>query len=195
MALSRCCKAVARCTEYRLCSGVLSLKARQCASLLTLGAAARQCASLLTLGAAACSGVGVPRPGPLAPASARPPASFVASTSDAKTTRVIPVRDGLTKPTLFRAATDALAQKYVVDVSDARAGFLMTSWQASAVRDGVPDLRYRTRIILRFLGDDWKQAQVKVEANWQHGDEWNVGYDAPLLDQVTDEVRAKIGRR
>jgi len=122
------------------------------------------------------------------------PTSFVASNSDAKTTRVVLVRDGLTKPALFRMATEYLTQKYTVDVSDPNAGFLMTPWQASLARDGVPELRYRTRIVLRFLGDDWKQLAVRTEANWLRGEEWQVGYDAALLDSVSANLTTRLGK-
>lgn len=105
------------------------------------------------------------------------------------------VRDGLTKQALFRIATDYLTQKYnTVYVSDPNAGYLMTPWQATLVRDGVPELRYRTRIILRFLGDDWKQLAVNAEANWLRGEEWQVGYDAALLDSASTHLTARLGR-
>lgn len=123
------------------------------------------------------------------------PTTFVASTSDSKTTRIIVIRDGLSKPTLFRLAGEYLAQRYTIDVSDPNAGYLMTPWQATLSRDGVPELRYRTRIILRFLGDDWKQLAVRAEANWLRGEEWQVGYDAALLDSVSAHLSQKLGRR
>jgi len=122
------------------------------------------------------------------------PTSFVASTSDAKTTRIVLVRDGLTKQAVFRLATEYLTQKYTVDVSDPNAGYLMTPWQATLARDGVPELRYRTRIILRFLGDDWKQLTVRAEANWLRGEEWEVGYDAALLDSVSTQLTGRLGK-
>ena len=125
-----------------------------------------------------------------------PPTSFVASTSDAKTTRIVTVRDGLTKPVLFRLATEYLIEKHnTVQVSDPNAGYLMTPWQATLARDGVPELRYRTRIILLFLGDDWKQLSVHAEANWLRGEEWEYGYDAALLDSVTTQLTARLGKR
>jgi hypothetical protein len=124
-----------------------------------------------------------------------PPATFVQTTSDVRTTRVIDLRDGLTKPVAFKAATDLLTQNYSIDVSDPRAGFLMTPWQAGTTREGAPDLRYRTRIVIRFLGEDWKQVTVRAEANWQRLDEWDIGYDAKLLDDVASDLRARIGRK
>lgn len=106
------------------------------------------------------------------------------------------VRDGLTKPVLFRLATEYLIEKHnTVQVSDPNAGYLMTPWQATLARDGVPELRYRTRIILLFLGDDWKQLSVHAEANWLRGEEWEYGYDAALLDSVTTQLTARLGKR
>lgn len=123
------------------------------------------------------------------------PSSFIRSTSDASVTRLIDVREGFTHAQAMRALTDALSQRYRVEIVDARAGFAMTEWQASLQRDGVPDLRYRTRITGKFLGDDWRKLQLRDEANWQRGNEWDVGYDAAQLDSVATELRAKVGKR
>ena len=71
----------------------------------------------------------------------------------------------------------------------------MTPWQASFMRQGAPDLRYRTRIIIRFLGDDWKQVSVRVDANWQRGDEWDIGYDSKLLDDAANDLSARVGKK
>jgi hypothetical protein len=122
------------------------------------------------------------------------PSSFIRSTADAKVTRVVDVREGLTKPQAMRLLTDALSQRYTVEIVDPRAGFAMTSWQASII-DGVPDLRYRTRVTGKFVGDDWRKLQLRDEANWQRGSEWDVGYDIAQLDSVAAELRTKLGRR
>jgi len=124
-----------------------------------------------------------------------PPPSFVRTTSDARSTRVIDVRPGLTKPVAFKLVTDALSQLYTVDVTDPRAGFVMTTWQASFKRAGIPDARYRTRIVARVLGDDWSQLSVRVDANWQHVDEWDIGYDSGILDQTVSDLTLRIGKR
>jgi hypothetical protein len=123
-----------------------------------------------------------------------PPAAFVRTTSDVRLTRVIDLREDVPKTAAFKAASDLLIQHYSIDVEDSRAGFLMTPWQASLNRNGAPDLRYRTRIVIRFLGQDWKQVSVRAEANWQRGDEWDTGFDSRLLDDVIAELRTKIGR-
>jgi hypothetical protein len=134
---------------------------------------------------------------PIAPVVGPPP-TFIASTSDVRGTRLIDLRDGTTKAVAFKAATDILAKRYSVDVSDEHAGFLMTPWQASFLRDGAPDLRYRTRVMIRFLGDEWKQVSVRAQANWQRvgaNDEWDVGYDTQVLDDVSNDLTARIGKR
>jgi hypothetical protein len=158
----------------------------------------------LTFGLIAC-GAGHPSTPPTpaaataaaveATAAATAPSSFVRSTNESQVTRSIDVRDGLTHTQAMRLLVEALSQKYTVEVQDPHAGFAMTAWQASLLRDGVPDLRYRTRVTARFLGDDWKKLQVRHEANWARGDEWDVGYDLAQLDSVTADVRAKLGKK
>lgn len=123
-----------------------------------------------------------------------PPPSFVPTTSDARATRVIDVRTGLTQQAAFKLATDALAKLYTVDVSDPHAGFLMTTWQASFKRAGIPDARYRTRVVVRFVGENWTQVGVRVEANWQHGEGWDIGYDRAIMDQTVAELTLQLGK-
>jgi len=124
------------------------------------------------------------------------PPSFVRSTSDTRSTRLIEVRDGLTKPLAWRTALEVLGTDHTVDVRDETAGFAMTPWEATVIRDGVPDLRYRTRVTLRFLGEEWKQLQVRAEANWRsRGDEWEVGFDEALLEKVTADLQSRLGKR
>ena len=132
---------------------------------------------------------------PLSGSSGGAPQAFVATTSETRSSRVLDVREGVTKAAAFRAATDLLTQRYSVDVSDQRAGFLMTPWQATYIQNGVPDLRYRMRVVIRFVGDDWKQVIVRAEANWQHGDEWDIGYDSKALDDVASDLRNRIGKK
>ena len=127
-------------------------------------------------------------------ASATAPASFVRSNADALVTRTIDVREGLSHTQAMRMLADVLNSRYTVEVTDARSGFAMTAWQASLQHDGVPDLRYRTRVTGKFIGDDWRRLQLRNEANWQRGQEWDVGYDAAQLDSVATELRGKLGK-
>lgn len=154
--------------------------------------ARRLAAIAVVFGISACSQIRLQSPIAAAPG---PPPTFVPTTSDVRSTRLIDLRDGVSKTAAFKAATDLLKQRLSVDVSDQNAGFLMTPWQSGLIRNGVPDLRYRTRIIIRFLGDDWKQASVRAEANWQKSDdEWEIGYDTKTLDDVSNDLRSRIGK-
>jgi hypothetical protein len=121
-----------------------------------------------------------------------PPPTFVHSTAELRATRMIQVRDGLAKVDAMKLVTDALGKRYVVDVADATSGFTMTAWRASKSQGGVPDLRYRTRLIARFLGDDWRRLQLRGEANWARGDEWEIGYDVAQLDSASQELRDSL---
>jgi hypothetical protein len=151
---------------------------------------------LVTAVAEGCGSVRAARPEVGATVQSGAPVSFVRSTSDTRSTRLIDVRDGLTKPLAWRTALEVLGADHTVDVRDELAGFAMTPWEATVVRDGVPDLRYRTRVTLRFLGEEWKQLQVRADANWRsRGDEWDVGFDEVLLEKVTSDLQSRLGKR
>jgi hypothetical protein len=124
-----------------------------------------------------------------------PPSTFVKTTNESRLTRLIEVREAVAKPTLWRLLGEALGASHTIEVRDAQAGFMMTSWETTVVRDGVPDLRYRTRVVTRFLDDDWKQLQLRVEATWRSGDELDVGTDQALLDRTLGELTAKLGKQ
>jgi len=129
-----------------------------------------------------------PAPGPAAPAS------FVRTTAETPAIRNVEVREGLTHQQAMRTLTDALSQHYVVDIVDPRAGFVMTTWQATVSRDGVPDLRYRTRFTARFV-DDWHSLQLHSEARLARGDEADIGYDSAQLDSLAADLRVKLGKK
>jgi hypothetical protein len=122
-----------------------------------------------------------------------PPPSFVRTTAELRATRLLEVREGLARADAMKLVADALGRRYVVEVADPNAGFTMTAWRAGMSRAGVPDLRYRTRLIARFLGDDWRRLQLRGEANWARGDEWDIGYDVAQLDTASRELRERLG--
>lgn len=121
------------------------------------------------------------------------PPSFVQTTAELRATRLIEVREGLPRADAMKLVADALGRRYVVEVADPNAGFTMTAWRAGTSRAGVPNLRYRTRLTARFLGDDWRRLQLRGEANWARGDEWDIGYDAAQLDTASRELRERLG--
>jgi hypothetical protein len=147
----------------------------------------------------ACASSGKTAPPPAASGAATPgsglaPASFVRTTADGPATRTIDVRDGLSHQAAMRALTDVLSQKYVVDVVDPRAGFAMTTWQASLMREGVPDPRYRTRFVARFV-DEWHALQLRSEARFTRSGDPDVGYDSAQLDSLANDLRARLGKK
>jgi hypothetical protein len=121
------------------------------------------------------------------------PESFVRLTTEAQSSRMIAVPPALKNAGAWRALSEFLSDRYTVAARDQEAGFAMTAWQATLSREGVPDLRYRTRLVFTFLGEDWTQLHVRAEANWRQGDQWQVGYDRELLDRVAAELQAKLG--
>jgi len=151
-------------------------------SLIACASAGKPAATTVPAGRTATPGAGLA------------PASFVRTTADAPAIRSIDVRDGLSRQTAMRMLTDALSQRYVVDVVDPRAGFAMTTWQASLMREGVPDPRYRTRFVARFV-DEWHSLQLRSEARFTRGEEPDVGYDSAQLDSLTNDLRAKLGKK
>jgi len=123
------------------------------------------------------------------------PKSFMRETTTPGPVKVFaPMATALPRQTAMRSLTDVLSQRYVVDVVDPRAGFAMTTWQASLVRDGVPDPRYRTRFVARFV-DEWKALQLRSEARFTRGQEPDVGYDSAQLDSLASDVRTKLGKK
>lgn len=120
------------------------------------------------------------------------PASFVRLAAENQTSQMVAVRDGMTRAVAWRTLTDYLAASHTIAVRDQAAGFAMTAWEASFTRDGVPDLRYRTRVVITYLGD-WRQLHVRAEANWKESDEWQVGVDRALLATTAAELRALLG--
>ncbi len=154
---------------------------------------------LLACALVACAPTGKPSVSPEAqgstatPGGGLAPASFVRTTADAPATRSIEVRDGLSHQVAMRNLSEVLSQRYVVDVVDPRAGFAMTTWQAR-IRDGIPDPRYRTRFVTRFV-DEWNSLQVRSEARFARTQEPDVGYDSAQLDSLAAELRTKLGKK
>lgn len=146
-------------------------------------------AALAFAATSACSSL--PRAGG---GAAGPPQSFVRLAAESQTSHTIAVRDGLSRAAAWRALTDYLSDRHTIAVRDQNAGFAMTAWEASHSREGVPDLRYRTRLVVTYLGD-WSQLHVRSEASWKEGDEWHVGIDRSLLERTAGELQERVGRR
>lgn len=122
------------------------------------------------------------------------PDSFLRLAPESQTSQTIDVREGLARAAAWRGLTDFLEERHTIAVRDQAAGFAMTAWEASLTRDGVPDLRYRTRLVATYVGD-WRQLHIRAEASWKEGDEWQFGVDRTLLASTVAELRTRIGTR
>lgn len=147
---------------------------------------------LLAVATTGVTGCGASRAIGGGPSSGGAPSSFVSLGLESGTSYTIQVRDGLSRAAAWRALTDYLSQRHAIAVRDQNAGFAMTAWEASFTRDGVPDLRYRTRVVVTYLGD-WRQLHVRAEANWKDGDDWQVGVDRDLLSRTVGELQSRVG--
>jgi hypothetical protein len=110
----------------------------------------------------------------------------------------IEVREGMTKDVVWRVMVDSLSQNFDLEVLEKDSGYARTSWKYTyMVKDmvkGQVSERYRNRIIVKTIGEDWKTVQVKCEAHWlgKHG--WIMGYDSRLLEDVYGDLQGRIGR-
>jgi len=124
----------------------------------------------------------------------KPPATFLRTFDEPGTWKSIEVREGLTKDQLWRLVVDALAQKFDMEVLDKESGYIRTSWKYTYVIEEKIIENYRSRIIIKFLGEAWNTLQVKSEANWMEKGGWILGYDTRLLEDVYGDIQGRIGR-
>lgn len=104
-----------------------------------------------------------------------PPPSFVRTFDEPGTWKGIEVREGLLgmKDELWRIMVDSLAQKFDLEVLDKESCYVRTSWKYTLITGGwwpwsgerISE-RYRSRIVVKCAGADWRTVQVKSEASW-----------------------------
>jgi len=129
-----------------------------------------------------------------------PPTTFVKTYDEPGMWKSIEIKDGIDKPNLWRTIVDALTQQFDLEVLDKDSGYLRTSWKYTYIQQGLVNQNYRSRIVLKFVGDDWKVVQVKCESNWlQSGGfgaaaGWILGYDSKLLEDVYGDLQGRVGR-
>jgi len=124
-----------------------------------------------------------------------PPATFIVTYDEPGTWKTIEVRDGLTKENLWRKVVDGLTQKFDLEMLDKEAGYIRTTWKYTYVVDSRLVDRYRSRIIVKFLGEGWGRVQIKCEAHWMERDSgWVMGYDMRLLEDAFGDIQGRIGR-
>jgi len=128
-----------------------------------------------------------------------PPATFVKTFDEPGMWKSIETKDGVEKAVLWRTIVDALTQQFDLEILDKDSGYIRTSWKYTYIQQGLVSQNYRSRIVLKFVGDDWKVVQVKCESNWLEsssfrGSGWVLGYDSKLLEDVYGDLQGRVGR-
>jgi len=131
---------------------------------------------------------------------ARLPETFIRTYNEPGIWKSIEVREGISRDELWRTVVDAISQKLDLEVIEKESGYLRTSWKFTYIKagfrgGGVSD-RYRSRIILKFTGENWKILRVKCESHWLDSgrSSWIVGYDSLLLEDVFGDLQGRLGR-
>jgi hypothetical protein len=125
-------------------------------------------------------------------AAVRTPATFVRYTTgtfdEPGAWKSIEVREGISKDNLWRAAFDALAEKYDIEAAWKENGYIRTGWKYTGDR-------YLSRITLRMLGDDWATLKVRCEAMLTITPGYAIyGQDTRLLQDVYGDLQGRVGR-
>lgn len=124
----------------------------------------------------------------------RPPISFVKSFDDDTAWRKIELRENLDIEQAWPSLIDTIAKKYDIEIADKDARYLRTAWKYTYVwRNRISD-RYRSRIIVKFMGTDRQDLMVKVESNFLSNAGWTPGYDTLILNDVYGDVQGTVGR-
>jgi hypothetical protein len=124
----------------------------------------------------------------------KPPASFVKTFDEAGTWKTVEVREGMDKSEMWRLIVDTLTQKYDLEVVQKDSGYIRTSWKYTYVVSETIVENYRSRIVVKVLGEDWKSLQVKCESNWLSKRGWEIGYDIRLLQDAFSDIQGRVGR-
>jgi hypothetical protein len=101
----------------------------------------------------------------------------------------------LGKDELWTAVVAVLSREFDVEVAQKDSGYVQTAWKRTyVVAKGVQSERYRARLVVKFLGADWRTVQVRSDALWYGGYDWEQGYDTILLEHAYGDLQGSIGR-
>lgn len=123
------------------------------------------------------------------------PKTFVKTYDEPGVWKAIEIRDDLSKDDMWRMTIDTLSQRHDLEVLEKESGYVRTSWKYTYITPfGAISEQYRSRIVVKFLGGDWKTAQVKCESNWLEKRGWIMGYDTRILEDIYGDLQGKMGR-
>jgi hypothetical protein len=124
----------------------------------------------------------------------KPPVSFIKTFDESGTWKTVETREKLDKSEMWRLVVDTLTQKYDLEVVQKDSGYIRTSWKYTYIINERIVENYRSRIVVKMLGEDWKSLQVKCESNWLSKHGWEIGYDVRLLQDAFSDIQGKVGR-
>ncbi len=91
---------------------------------------------------------------------------------------------------VWRRVVDVLSEKYDLEVLDKTSGYIRTSWKYLTPDD---DKKYRSRVIVKMLGNVWHTTKLKTEAQLFEDGTWIVGYDTAILEEIYKDFQGRIG--
>jgi len=92
---------------------------------------------------------------------------------------------------VWRRVIDVLSEKYDLEVLDKTSGYIRTSWKYLLHND--EDKKYRSRVIIKMLGNVWHTVKLKTEAQWLDDEVWITGYDTAVLEEIYKDIQGRIG--
>ena len=119
------------------------------------------------------------------------PSTFVRTTDVGWKT--IEFRPDLDKDQAWQRIADTIAKNYDMEVIDRDSGYIRTGWMYTL--SGKVTDNYRTRVITNIpLEND--RVEMKTDAHWFNpwSEQWVVGYDTALLNQVYTDLQGRVGR-
>jgi len=95
---------------------------------------------------------------------------------------------------IWRRVIDILSEKYDLEVMDRASGYIRTAWQNRLTDEDVGK-NYRSRVIVKMLGNFWHTAKLKTETQWREDDDeaWVTGYDKVFLEEIYKDMQGRIG--
>ncbi|HHB91751.1 MAG TPA: hypothetical protein ENK59_00875 [Thioploca sp.] len=91
---------------------------------------------------------------------------------------------------VWRRVVDVLSEKYDLEVLDKTSGYIRTSWKYMLPDE---DNKYRSRVIIKMLGNVWHTTKLKTEAQLFENGTWITGYDTAILEEIYKDLQGRIG--
>ena len=89
----------------------------------------------------------------------------------------------------WRDVFDIVVKEFDLDIFSREEGFIQTQWNSSTSRD----TNYQTRVKIRFSKDK-KAIFVSCEGRFRANDQWHIGVDKQLQDNLKSDLQGILGR-